>query len=82
MTTATVSVDMKILRLADEASVSRRRHCENGVKAAVGRVLRKYDIPTDGSTYRQVLAELGRRGGKKAAETRGFPRTLWEAARA
>lgn len=75
-----VMVAMKVVSLADEASQSRRRHHEQGVKAAVKRVLNRYNIPCDGSTYSQVLSELGRRGGKKAAQTRGFPRTLWEAA--
>ncbi|NQV88484.1 MAG: hypothetical protein HQ402_02950 [Parcubacteria group bacterium] len=58
-----------ISALADKASEIWRRNRRDGMKTAIGIVLRERGIPslpdTEGSLFKQIAAELGRRGAMK-----------------
>jgi len=63
-----------ISALADEVSKVWRRNQRDGMKSAISNVLQERGIPslpdTEGSLFKQIAAELGRRGAMKRKRNR------------
>jgi len=64
----------RVIELANLTAASKRQHKERDPRAAVNRILTDARIPVTDSIRKEILSELGRRGGKTAARNRQLGR--------